>query len=217
MDHDILQIKRGIPTSSDYPYVQTYSLPGNKYYSVLEALIHIREDIDSTLAFRLGCRYKTCGLCAMEINGKPRIACLTKLRRQMTLGPLKGLPVVRDLVIDRRSFFEKIREYSIFIQPRNLLDPEQLNIPDALKQLARCRECLCCISGYHPYVFGKSEFESPYIFVKIAQAYYDPRDVIDRKEQARILGIEHYKGIKNIPCPFGVPIVKSAIMPLMVL
>jgi len=190
-------------------------VPRGKYQNVLEALIHIYENEDSTLAFRMGCRYKTCGLCAMDINGTARLACLTKLSDEMTVKPLRGLPVIRDLVIDRRPFFQKLRQYRIFIPHRDLSEPEQLQIPEEYRQLAKCRECLCCVSNYDAYEFGKANFESPYIFVKIAQAHYDPRNLIDRKEQAKNLGVERYPQDAKIPCPFGVPIFETAIDPFL--
>jgi len=151
----------------------------------------------------------------MDINGIARMACLTKLSNDMTVKPLRNLPVIRDLVIDRRPFFLKLREYRIFIPHRDIRGLEQLRIPGEYRQLAKCRECLCCVSNYDAYKFGKSDFESPYIFVKIAQAHYDPRNLIDRKEQAKKLGVERYRQGAKIPCPFGVPIFETAIAPFL--
>lgn len=214
MDY-ILNIQRGIPGKDQDTKIQKYVVPHDKYQNVLEALIHIYENEDSTLAFRMGCRYKTCGLCAMDINGTARMACLTKLSNDMTVKPLRNLPVIRDLVIDRRPFFLKLREYRIFIPHRDIRGLEQLRIPEDYRQLAKCRECLCCVSNYGAYKFGKSDFESPYIFVKIAQAHYDPRNLINRKEQAKKLGVERYRQGAKIPCPFGVPIFETAIAPFL--
>ena len=211
----ILNIQRGIAGEDRDTRIQKYVVPHDKYQNVLEALIHIYENEDSTLAFRMGCRYKTCGLCAMDINGIARMACLTKLSNDMTVKPLRNLPVIRDLVIDRRPFFLKLREYRIFIPHRDIRGLEQLRIPGEYRQLAKCRECLCCVSNYDAYKFGKSDFESPYIFVKIAQAHYDPRNLIDRKEQAKKLGVERYRQGAKIPCPFGVPIFETAIAPFL--
>ena len=195
--------------------MQRYAVPRGEYRNVLEALCHVYEQEDSTLAFRVGCRYKTCGLCAIEIDGLPGIACLTGLKDEMVLRPLSKLPVVRDLVVDRRGFFSKLRRYRLFIPDRDLAEPERLSLPKAYRQLAQCRECLCCVSGYEPYRPGVTAFESPYVFVKLAQMHHDPRDVLDRRAQARELGIEHYREVAHIPCPFGVPIVKAALQPLL--
>jgi succinate dehydrogenase/fumarate reductase iron-sulfur protein len=195
--------------------MQRYAVPRGEYRNVLEALSHVYEHEDSTLAFRVGCRYKTCGLCAIEIDGAPKIACLTKLKDEMVLRPLPKLPVVRDLVVDRRGFFRKLRSYRLFVPDRELVEPERLTLSEEYRQLAQCRECLCCLAGYAPYRPGVSAFESPYVFVKLAQMHHDPRDVLDRKTQARALGIEHYRGVVHIPCPFRVPIVKAALQPLL--
>jgi len=211
----ILNIQRGIPGKDQDTKIQKYVVPHDKYQNVLEVLIHIYENEDSTLAFRMGCRYKTCGLCAMDINGTARMACLTKLSNDMTVKPLRNLPVIRDLVIDRRPFFLKLREYRIFIPHRDIRGLEQLRIPEDYRQLAKCRECLCCVSNNDVYEYDKSDFESPYIFVKIAQAHYDPRNLINRKEQAKKLGVERYRQSAKIHCPFGVPIFETAIAPFL--
>lgn len=215
MDHHVLHIQRGVPAEGREPTSRTYQVPKGEYRKVLEALAHIYENQDSTLAFRMGCRYKTCGLCAMQIDGKPKIACLTELKDEMTIGPLKNLPVVRDLVIDRRVFFQKLREYELFLPEEKLSELPRLKIPPSYRHLAQCRECLCCVAAHEPYQAGAAGFESLYIFVKLAQLHFDPRNRLDRKEQARELGIEHYRQVKAIPCPFGISIIKEAIRPLM--
>jgi succinate dehydrogenase/fumarate reductase-like Fe-S protein len=123
--------------------------------------------------------------------------------------------VVRDLVTDRRVFFEKLRQYELFLPEQELGRLPRLKMPPSYRHLAQCRECLCCVAAYEPYRLGASDFESPYIFVKLAQLHFDPRDRKDRLKQARELGIEHYRRVKAIPCPFGISIAREALRPLM--
>ena len=79
--------------------------------TVLDALFHVLEKQDGSLAFRYSCRSAVCGSCAMFINGRQRLACKTQistLGRNITIGPLPHLPIIRDLVVDLEPFFHKI-------------------------------------------------------------------------------------------------------------
>ena len=83
--------------------------------TVLQALQQVYEEQDPTLAFEYSCRYGRCGLCAAQINGKPLLACTTFLQEgETTVGPLSNLPVLRDLVIDRRPLEELIAAKKIY-------------------------------------------------------------------------------------------------------
>jgi succinate dehydrogenase/fumarate reductase-like Fe-S protein len=72
-----ISIRRYDPETDGEPRWADYAVPGSERTTVLEALMHIYEHVDSTLAFRFGCRFNKCGLCAVEVDGKPRMACFT--------------------------------------------------------------------------------------------------------------------------------------------
>ena len=110
-----ISIKRYDPDKGGEPVWVDYEVPAHERTTVLEALMNIYENQDPTLAFRFGCRFDKCGLCAVEVNGKPRMACYTDVKEGMKIGPLAGMPVVRDLVIDRTAFFEALRELELYI------------------------------------------------------------------------------------------------------
>ena len=89
--------------------------------TVLDALFRVQREMDGSLGFRCACRVGMCGTCAMTINGVPRLACKTRPStlgtRRLELAPLRHLPVVQDLVVSLRPFFEqwkRIRDFRSF-------------------------------------------------------------------------------------------------------
>jgi fumarate reductase iron-sulfur subunit len=92
---------------------QRFEVPRHASQTVLDVVTHIQRALDSTLAYRFACRVGMCGSCAMTVNGIPRWTCRThidkaiKNKNEITLEPLRNLPVIRDLVTDMREFFDK--------------------------------------------------------------------------------------------------------------
>jgi fumarate reductase iron-sulfur subunit len=91
---------------------QPFDVPRYPSQTVLDVVTHIQHHLDPTLAYRFACRVGMCGSCAMMVNGVPRWTCRTHVDRvlekeQLTLAPLRNLPVIRDLVVDMRGFFDK--------------------------------------------------------------------------------------------------------------
>ena len=91
---------------------QAFSVPRHPSQTVLDVVIHIQRALDPTLAYRYACRVGMCGSCAMTVNGAPRWTCRTHVDRvcqknELTVAPLRNLPVIRDLVTDMREFFDK--------------------------------------------------------------------------------------------------------------
>jgi succinate dehydrogenase iron-sulfur subunit len=91
---------------------QSYEVPRHSSQTVLDVVTYIQRALDPTLAYRYACRVGMCGSCAMSVNGVPRWTCRTHVDRvvqkdSLTIGPLKNLPVIRDLVSDMTEFFDK--------------------------------------------------------------------------------------------------------------
>lgn len=197
--------------SSEAPQWVDYRVPAGERTTVLEALMHIYEHIDPTLAFRFGCRFNKCGLCAVEVNGRPRMGCFTEVREGMKIAPLARMPVARDLVVDRAGFFEALRELQLYIPPQeSLSEPQTLIEPETHRALLHCVECLACNSTCPNYEFGKS-LGGPYVFVKLAQLHLDPRNTLDRRSQARALGIADCAECGKCYCIHGINIHRDAI------
>lgn len=207
-----ISIRRYSPETDAEPGWVDYEVPANERTTVLEALAHIYENTDPTLVFRFGCRFDKCGLCAVEVNGRPRMACFTDVKDGMRIGPLRGMPVLRDLVIDRAAFFEALRELEIYIpQQGELAEPQVIRQSDEHKKLLSCVECLACNATCPGYDFEKNPLAGPYVFVKLAQMHLDPRNCVDRREQARRLGVEACAECRKCRCIHGIDIRRQAI------
>jgi fumarate reductase iron-sulfur subunit len=89
---------------------QEFEVPRQPSQTVLDVVTYIQRYLDPTLAYRFACRVGMCGSCAMTVNGVPRWTCRTHVDRvgdELEIGPLRNLPVIRDLVTDMREFFDK--------------------------------------------------------------------------------------------------------------
>jgi fumarate reductase iron-sulfur subunit len=92
---------------------QAFEVPRHESQTVLDVVTYIQRALDPTLAYRFACRVGMCGSCAMTVNGKARWTCRTHIdlvareKEEITIAPLRNLPVIRDLVTDMREFFDK--------------------------------------------------------------------------------------------------------------
>jgi succinate dehydrogenase/fumarate reductase iron-sulfur protein len=207
-----ISIQRSGPEKGGEPVWVDYTVPGDEHTTVLEALMHIYEHTDSTLAFRSGCRFDTCGLCAVEVNGRPSMGCFTEIKDGIKIGPLGGIPVVRDLVIDRAGFFNGLRELDIYIpEQEGLTEPQIIRQPHVHQKLLGCVECLACNATCPEYDFDRNPLAGPYVYVKLAQLHFDPRNKIDRRGQARELGVDACAECRKCYCIHGINIRKHAI------
>ena len=111
-----LRVRRYDPEAAEpVAQFQDYSLDIPEHYTVLDALIKVREDIDPSLALRCSCRAAICGSCAMRVNGQARLGCKTRMTAMaeagetVTVEPMGNQRVVKDLVVDLQLFWSKIR------------------------------------------------------------------------------------------------------------
>ena len=91
---------------------QTYRVPRRESQTVLDVVTFVQRHLDPTLSYRFACRVGMCGSCAMTVNGRPRWTCRTHVGKvaedgRLQIGPLRNLPVIKDLAADMRPFFEK--------------------------------------------------------------------------------------------------------------
>ena len=83
---------------------------------VLDGLIHIKNNLDKTLGFRRSCREGICGSCAMNINGKNTLACLTPIEEKNTIYPLPHMPIIKDLIPDMTNFYKQYKDIKPWLQ-----------------------------------------------------------------------------------------------------
>lgn len=193
--------------------LDTFDVPLEPGATVMGALMYIYEKFDSTLAFHIGCRNEYCGLCAVDVNGKARLACMTPLRDGLVIRPLQKLPVSRDLIVDRSWILSFLRRFQLFVNNDRPETSRPFTLPDQLVRLSGCTECLSCVAACPSFDFAAG-IGGPYHFVKLAQLHWDPRDNLDRRTQAKDLGIARCAECRKCACPLGIPVYKMAVAPL---
>ena len=181
----VFNIYRYDPDKDVAPRMQRYQIdvhPGDRM--LLDVLIRLKA-MDPTLSFRRSCREGVCGSDAMNINGKNGLACLTNmttLPQTVTLKPLPGLPVVRDLVVDMTGFFKQyhsVKPWLITESPppsRERLQSSQAR--EELNGLYECILCACCSSACPSFWWNPDKYVGP---AGLLQAY---RFLVDSRDEA---------------------------------
>ena len=179
------RIYRYHPQKQRRPFFQDYALRlEGSDRKVLDALERLRAQDDS-LAYRRSCREGVCGSDAMNINGRNALACITPLEglaEPVTLAPLPGFPVIRDLVVDMTQFFRhyhEIRPYLVNDEPPP--ERERLQSPqerEKLNGLYECILCACCSS------FCPSQWWNPEKFIGPAGLLQAYRFIVDTRDEA---------------------------------
>ena len=215
----IVRVRR--QTDGDDRY-DTFNVPYRKWMRVLDALNWIAENAAADLAYRWICGSKMCGTCAIRMNGREVLACWEAVEPEMTIEPLRNLPVIRDLVVDRTPFESKVALLEPWIERSDAYAgfPELLShkqMKDASKALD-CIGCMCCYSACPVIGLGDlTDFAGPAPLVQLGQTALDPRN--SSAKVARSLALT---GIFNCVscykceevCPAAIPIVSRIIEPL---
>jgi len=187
-------IYRYNPESGAKPVMQDYVLdiaPQGKM--LLDAILALQES-DPTLAVRRSCREGVCGSDAMNINGRNGLACVTPLadlKQPITLRPLPGLPVIRDLIVDLTQFYQQYRSIEPYLVNH---DPEpeieRLQSPAEraeLDGLYECILCACCSTACPSFWWNPDKFVGP---AGLLQAYRFIADSRDQATNARLDDLE---------------------------
>lgn len=213
-----IRVLRFDPGEESGPCYDTYQVEVEERTTVLGALQQIYEQLDPSLAIEYGCRFKRCGLCAMKINGVARMACLTQAKEEMTIEPLAHVAVKKDLVVDRTWVLDMMRHHRLYVDGETTGTAGEfatLETPPEFEILSGCTECMCCVSGDPTVDQARPEDGGALMFVKLAYLHFHPRDSVDRLTQARALGVERYRNLKNIGCPYGIALNRVVFAPLL--
>jgi len=204
------------------PYdVETY--PG---MVVLDAIHDIQAKQEPTLAVRWNCKAGRCGSCSAEINGKPRLMCMTRMSRfegpePITVTPMRAFPVIKDLVTDVSFNFEMAKKIPPFKpRPRDADGTwrmQQKDI-DRIQEFRKCIECFLCQDVCHVIRdHHKTNFAGPRFLIHLATLDMHPLDTLDRRELVK----DEFKiGYCNITkccsevCPENIRITDNGIIPL---
>ena len=208
--------------------LQTYTTSVSEGMVVLDAIHQIQSESANDLAVRWNCKAGKCGSCSAEINGIPRLMCMTRLSEldlsaPVTVEPMRAFPLVRDLVTDVSSSFRaktRIRKFT----PRPPDAPDgtwrmQQSDADRVQEFRKCIECFLCQDVCHVLRDHQlhEQFVGPRLLVHAAQLEMHPLDVLDRTTD---LKESHGIGYCNITkccttvCPEHITITDNAIIPL---
>lgn len=214
-----LRISRYNPSSQDGQQFMEFKVPVKRWTTVLEAILHVKNYFDHSVAVRYSCRQATCGSCGMIINGKPRLACFTKISElnsdTITVEPMNNYPIIRDLAVRFDRLFSTHKRLKPFLIAENTdVQPgtkEFLQSPEELEkfiQFSNCIKCGLCNSAC-PTMATDSSFIGPQA---LAQAYRYVADSRDKGKDDRLKIIDdshgiwrcHFAGSCSQVCPKGV-------------
>jgi succinate dehydrogenase / fumarate reductase iron-sulfur subunit len=180
------QIYRYDPDRDARPRMEPYEVqlhPTDRM--LLDAMMRIKSEKDDSLSFRRSCREGVCGSDAININGRNGLACITnlrELRQPITLRPIPGLPVIRDLIVDMSHFFDQYHSIKPFlVNETPPPEKERLQAPaerEELDGLYECILCACCSTSCPSFWWNPDKFVGP---AGLLQAY---RFIADSRDQA---------------------------------
>ena len=209
--------------------LQDVSVEANSGEVVLDIIHRVQATQMGDLAVRWNCKAGKCGSCSMEINGKPRLACMTQISAYaedevITITPLRAFPVIKDLVTDVSFNYRKAQEIPAYQHPADLAPGEarmqQIDV-ERSQEFRKCIECFLCQDTCHvirDHEENKKSFAGPRFFIRIAELDMHPLDTLrNRKQSAQE---EHGLGMCNVTkcctevCPEHIRITDNAIIPM---
>jgi succinate dehydrogenase / fumarate reductase, iron-sulfur subunit len=216
-----LRILRYDPERDTKPHEERYLVESDPMDRVLDLLHKVKYEQDGTLTFRRSCAHGVCGSDAMLINGRNRLACKIRVdqlgKKVITVAPLPGLPLVKDLVVDMEAFFEKFRSVQPYLQT-NDMPPIRERIQTAAEReryddTTKCILCAACTSSC-PSFWAQPAYVGPAAIVNAHRFIFDSRDDA-ADERLEILadkdGVWRCRTIFNCSdaCPRGIHITQA--------
>ena len=191
-----VSIYRYNPETDSAPYMQEYQLDTQGRDLMVLNVLEMLKEQDTTLAFRRSCREGVCGSDGMNMNGKNGLACITSVEEvlgkgdTLTLRPLPGMPVIRDLVVDQTLFFrqfEKIRPWLINDEPPTASERRQSPADrEKLDGLYECILCACCSSACPSWWWNPDKYIGPAGLIQAYRFLIDSRDTATEERLAEL-------------------------------
>jgi succinate dehydrogenase / fumarate reductase, iron-sulfur subunit len=224
-----LRVWRGDAEGGEF---REYRVQAEEGEVVLDVLHRLQATQAGDLAIRWNCKAGRCGSCSAEVNGLPKLTCMTRMNlfeegEPITVGPMKTFPIIRDLVTDVSYNYEVAKRVPAFA-PR-AKDPEkeadghyrmkQQDI-DRVQEFRRCIECFLCQDVCHvirDHPENKPAFAGPRFFIRYAELEMHPLDSNDRRDQLKEhegLGYCNITACCQATCPEDIRITNNAIIPL---
>ncbi len=178
------RIYRWNPDDGENPRIDTYQVDTDKCGPmVLDALIYIKNEIDSTLTFRRSCREGVCGSCAMNIDGSNTLACTKAaddVKGDVKIYPLPHMPVVKDLVPDLSQAYAQYASVKPWLS-NSMPPPERERLQShedraKLDGLYECILCFCCTTSCPSYWWNGDRYLGPAVLLQSYRFLADSRD-----------------------------------------
>ncbi|MEU3746662.1 MULTISPECIES: succinate dehydrogenase iron-sulfur subunit [Streptomyces] len=217
-----MRIRRFNPEVSDAVVWEDFQIEIDPKERVLDALHKIKWDVDGTLTFRRSCAHGICGSDAMRINGKNRLACKTLIKdinpeKPITVEAIKGLTVLKDLVVDMEPFFQAYRDVMPFLVTKgNEPTRERLQSAEDRERFddtTKCILCAACTSSC-PVFWNDGQYFGPAAIVNAHRFIFDSRDEAG-EQRLEILndkdGVWRCRTTFNCTdaCPRGIEVTKA--------
>ncbi len=191
------KILRYDPEGDGKSRFQSYEVETRKGMTVLEGLFYIQEKLDGSIAFRSSCRAGVCGSCGMIINGSFRLACETQIESLkssvISLRPQTHVPVIKDLVVDLRPFWNKFKYVKPYLLPHD--PPPQRERPQSQaerEKLDIVADCILCANCYTacPLTGTDDDYLGPQPLLQANRFIRDSRDG-EKDMRLDLVGGEH--------------------------
>ncbi|MHA5052630.1 succinate dehydrogenase iron-sulfur subunit [Streptomyces sp. SD15] len=217
------RVRRFNPEVSAEATWEDFQLEIDPKERVLDGLHKIKWDVDGTLTFRRSCAHGICGSDAMRINGKNRLACKTLIKdinpeKPITVEPIKGLTVLKDLVVDMDPFFQAYRDVMPFLITKDTNEPTRERLQTAedrerFDDTTKCILCAACTSSC-PVFWNDGQYFGPAAIVNAHRFIFDSRDEAG-EQRLEILndkdGVWRCRTTFNCTdaCPRGIEVTKA--------
>lgn len=185
-----------------------------KRTTVLEVLEKIKYEMDISLSYRAQCRASICGTCGVKVNGKPVLACKTKVKEvevngEIFIEPLDNMPVIKDLVVDNDEFLNRLKDIKAWFIPKDEIEKVY---PEDLDNFEKETDCILCGICYSvcPVLINDKSFGGPINFVKVFRFWKDKNDAlgdvrIELAAKNHITSCIHCKYC-SFSCPKQIPV-----------
>lgn len=189
------RVYRWSPDDEKNPRVDTYEVDLNDCGPmVLDAVMKIKNEIDTSLTFRRSCREGICGSCAMNIDGTNTLACtkaIADVKGDVKIYPLPHMPVIKDLVTNLKNLYKQLKSIKPWLikQSRNESSEENIqsrNEREKLDGLYECILCACCSTSCPSYWWNSDKYLGPAVLLQSYRWLQDSRDE-ERKERLKEL------------------------------
>jgi succinate dehydrogenase iron-sulfur subunit len=214
-----LRIRRFNTEVSDDPWWDEFTIHVDPYERLVEALHHVKWHLDGTLTFRRSCAHGICGSDAMVINGRNALACKVLIRDvapKVTIEPIRGLPVLKDLVVDMEPFFDGYRHVLPYLVNDEEAERERIQSPEERHRFddtTKCILCAACTTSC-PIFWADETYIGPAAIVNAHRFIFDSRD---RGSRARLGILSEKTGVFRCrttfncteACPRGIEVTKA--------